>query len=54
MTLVLVRPGRGNYSPVTLTYAPRRQPKQPVPMQVKRGDPWSINGVTYRVREVRA
>lgn len=52
MTLVLKLPGRGRYSLVTLQYAHRLQPGQPTPMQVRKGEPWTINGVVYRVVEV--
>lgn len=52
--VILKLPGRGNYSRITVQYVERLQPKQPTPMQVKRGDPWPMNGVEYRVHEVRA
>jgi hypothetical protein len=54
LTVVLKLPGRGSYSTVTVQYTQRLQPGQPTPLQVKRGDPWSMNGVVYRVVEVRA
>lgn len=54
MTVTLKRPGRGNFSTVVVTYTERLQPGQPTPVQVKRGDPWPMNGVVYRVHEVRA
>ena len=52
--MVLKLPGRGRYSHVTLRYTQRLQPGQPTPVQVRKGDPWVINGVVYRVVEVLA
>lgn len=52
--LLLKLPGRGRYSTVTVTYTQRLQPKQPTPVQVRPGDTWPMNGVVYRVVEVRA
>lgn len=54
MTVTLKRRGRGNHSLVVVTYTERLQPGQPTPMQVRHGDLWPMNGVIYRVHEVRA
>jgi hypothetical protein len=54
VTVVLKLPGRGRYSLVTVTYTQRLQPGQPTPLQLRKGDPFPINGVVYRVIEVRA
>ena len=54
MTVIVKLPGGGNYSLVTVTYTQRLQPGQPTPVQLRKGDAFPINGVVYRVHEVRA
>ena len=51
--LALRPPGRGNHSPIVITYNPRRRGDMPAPLQVKVGDPFPLNGVVYRVSEIR-
>lgn len=52
MTLVLRPRGRGNHSPLVLTYTERLRGEQPTRVEVKRGAPWVVNGIEYRVSKV--
>lgn len=54
MTLVLRRCGRGNHSPVRLTYDPARHEYWPTPIQIRRGAVLTLFGVDYRVSRVEA
>jgi hypothetical protein len=54
LIVVAKLPGRGRYSHVTVTYTQRLQPGQPTPVQMKKGDPFPINGVPYVVHKVQA
>jgi hypothetical protein len=51
--LTLRPPGSGNHSPLVVTFDPRRRGELPNPLHIRRGDPWPINGVAFRVSSVR-
>lgn len=52
MTLVLRRCGKGNWSPLRITYDPARQGQMPTLVHAKRGDRITLEGVVYRVSQV--
>lgn len=54
MTLILRRRGRGNHSPVRVTYDPARQAEWPTPIQTRRGAVLILFGVEYLVSRVEA
>ncbi len=54
MTLILRRIGPGNWSPVRVSFDPRRQAGWPTPIEARRGARVEIFGVTYRVSRVEA
>lgn len=54
MTLILRPPGRGNWSPLVLSFDERHHAHLPVPIGTKPGDRLTVNGREYRVAEVRA
>lgn len=49
MTLILRRCGRGNWSPVRLTYDPARQAEWPMPVDARIGAVLELFGVRYRI-----
>jgi hypothetical protein len=49
LTLILRRCGRGNWSPVRLTYDPARQAEWPMPVDARIGAVLELFGVRYRV-----
>lgn len=53
ITVILRPPGRGNHSPVVVTFDTARRSEQPLPVSIRRGDLWKLNGVDYRVSRVR-
>jgi len=52
MTLILRRIGRGNWSPVRLTYDAARQERLPVLVEARVGALLPLAGVVYRVSKV--
>ena len=54
MTLILRPPGRGNHSPLLLTYTERLRGELPSPVEAKVGAQWVVNGLVYRVSKVIA
>ena len=52
MTLYLVPPGRGRWSPVVLRYDERRRDELPVPLDLRPGDLVPILGELFRVQRV--
>lgn len=53
MVATLVRPGRGNWSPLILRWDERRQVELPTPIELRRNQRVQIMGVEYRVQSVR-
>lgn len=53
VSVTLRPPGSGGWSPIVVTYDPNRRGELPNPLQIRRGDPWPINGVPFRVSSVR-
>ena len=53
MTLYLVPPGRGRWSPLVLRWDERRRDELPLPLDLKPGDLVPVLGSTYRVQSVR-
>lgn len=51
VTLVLVPPGRGRWSPIVVSI-PQRRSEQPPPVEVKVGDRYPCGSVVYRVARV--
>lgn len=51
MTLVLVPRGRGRWSPIRITYDPRRR-SLPAPVLIKVGEDFELMGRTYRVQRI--
>ena len=54
MTLILRRIGKGNHSPVRLSFDPARQGEWPTPIEARRNARLVLFGVTYRVSRVEA
>ena len=54
MTLILRRLGRGNWSPIALTFDEKRHQALPVPIEVRRGARVPIGDQVYRVSKVIA
>ena len=52
VTVTLCPRGRGRWSPVVLTYDPKRRHELPAPMEFKRGQIVSLAGREYRVAGV--
>lgn len=52
MTLVLRRIGRGNWSPLQISYDHHRQGQLPILLAAKVGDRVEVAGVAYRVSKV--
>ena len=52
MTLYLVPPGRGRWSPLVLRYDERRRDELPVPLDLRPGDLVPILGELFRVQRV--
>lgn len=52
LTLVLRRIGRGNWSPLQVSYDHHRQGQLPVLLVAKVGDRIEVAGVDYRVSKV--
>lgn len=53
VTLTLRPPGRGGWSPIVLTFDAARRGELPLPVAIRRGDLWPINGQAYRVSRIR-
>ena len=54
MTVTLVPPGRGRWSPLVLRWDERRRGELPLPVGIKRGDLVLVMGATWRVQRVDA
>jgi len=52
LTLYLVPPGRGRWSPLVLRYDERRRDELPLPLDLKPGDLVPVLGELFRVRRV--
>ncbi|WP_156089049.1 hypothetical protein [Paucibacter sp. KBW04] len=52
MTLLLRRIGRGNWSPLLISYDHHRQGQLPILLAAKVGDRIEVAGVAYRVSVV--
>ena len=53
VVVVTLRPlGRGNHSPLLLSYESRLRTEQPAPMEYRRGQIVAVNGRHYRVSRV--
>lgn len=50
--LILRRLGRGNWSPLRLSYDPARQGQLPPPVEARIGARLNIGGITYRVSRI--
>lgn len=48
MTLILSPLGRGRWHRITVVYNGRRAPADAM-FRFKKGDPYDLNGVTYRI-----
>lgn len=54
MRILLVPPGRGRWSPIVVTYDPKRRGEAPIPLTVKVGDRVPLFGREFRVQAVEA
>jgi hypothetical protein len=54
VTLILRRLGRGNWSPITLTFDEKRHQTLPAPIEARRGARVQLGEQTYRVSKVIA
>jgi len=54
VTITLCPRGRGRWSPIVLTYDPKRRHELPAPMEFRRGQVVQFNGRDYRVAKVQA
>jgi hypothetical protein len=54
MTLILRRIGRGRWSPVRVSYDPRRQAEWPIAIEARIGFRLDLFGVTYRISGIEA
>jgi len=52
--LILRRIGRGNHSPLRVSFDPARQREWPTPLEARIGARLVLFGVTYRVSRVHA
>ena len=52
MTVYLVPPGRGRWSPLILSWDERRRDELPLPLDLKTGDKVAVLGVVMRVAKV--
>ena len=54
MTVYLVPPGRGRWSPLVLRWDSRRRGELPLPVSVRVGQRVEVMGATWRVQRVEA
>lgn len=52
MTVYLVRPGRGRWSPLVLRWDERRRKELPLPLDMRVGDMVTVLGEVFRVQRI--